>query len=425
MKLQLALDTQTISQCLDILARVSDDIDIIEIGTPLIIREGLAAVRAIRKAYPDKLILADLKIADAGAHEAQLGFSAGADIVTVLAAVDGLTILEAIQTAHRTGNQVLVDLIGLEITAELIMRLESLSPDLICVHNAVDLQAQGRQATGDLAVTRPLVRSAALAVAGGINPKNILEIVSLKPDVIIVGSGITSAPDPAVAARQIRKAMDQFEQRTLSQVSGSSPKGTVSVHLPETRSDWITVHIADEILTDIGKNLHKVAWSDFERFVQAITSSSRLFLAGAGRSGLVARAFAMRLMHVGKSVYAVGEVVTPAIGMGDRLVIVSGSGETSGLVQIAQKALTSGAVLSLITIQPESTLGRMADQVLKVPGAVHMVTQTSTDATTGILPMGSLFELSVAILFETVIIQLMAYLQVDEKSMFERHANLE
>ena len=127
MKLQLALDTMTIPQCLDILSLVAPDIDIIEIGTPLIIREGLSAVRQIRRAYPDKQILADLKIADAGAHEAQLGFDSGADLVTVLAAADKQTIQDAVKVAHQSGKQILVDLIGQDVTAERIARRRSRS----------------------------------------------------------------------------------------------------------------------------------------------------------------------------------------------------------------------------------------------------------------------------------------------------------
>lgn len=408
MKLQLALDTMTIPQCLDILSLVAPDIDIIEIGTPLIIREGLSAVRQIRRAYPDKQILADLKIADAGAHEAQLGFDSGADLVTVLAAADKQTIQDAVKVAHQSGKQILVDLIGQDVTAERIARLENMKPDLICVHNAVDQQALGRQATADLAAARPWVRSASLAVAGGVNPDNIVSIASLQPDVVIVGSGITSARDPAAAARQIRQAMTLCEQ---------------TVRPADTR-----LPIADlvaQVLFEINFNLQKTPWADYEFFLQQLIASPRLFIAGAGRSGLVARAFAMRLMHLGKPVFVVGDVVTPAIGPDDTLLILSGSGETSGLVQIAKKARTIGSTLLVATIQPRSTLGLLADLVLHVNGASPKAVQQETDAVTTILPMGSLFEQSLAILLETTVIRLMEQMKTSEESMFARHANLE
>ena len=145
----------------------------------------------------------------------------------------------------------------------------------------------------------------------------------------------------------------------------------------------------------------------------------------ADLSGLVARAFAMRLMHLGKPVFVVGDVVTPAIGPDDTLLILSGSGETSGLVQIAKKARTIGSTLLVATIQPRSTLGLLADLVLHVNGASPKAVQQATDAVTTILPMGSLFEQSLAILLETTVIRLMEQMKTSEESMFARHANLE
>jgi 3-hexulose-6-phosphate synthase/6-phospho 3-hexuloisomerase len=425
MKLQLALDTLTIPQCLEILAQVGPDVDIIEIGTPLIIREGLEAVRIIRQAWPDKLVLADLKIADAGAHEARLGFDAGADIVTVLGAVDDQTIREAIQEARRCSKQVMVDMIGLSVSPLQIDRLEVLAPDLICVHNAVDRQAMGRQAVADLAAARPLVRQAELAVAGGVNPGNVETLAKHLPDVVVVGSGITSASDPKAAAHLIRLALDAAEQsRPAAVATTTRPAATPAVRRSAAASLAIT-DLTAALAEELAVNLRHVSQPDYQAFLDQLSGSSRLFVAGAGRSGLVARAFAMRLMHLGRCVYVVGEIVTPAIGADDTLLILSGSGETASLVQMARKAKACGARLLLVTIQPTSTLGQLADTVLRMPGAAPKAAQTDQDSVISILPMGSLFEQSLSLLLEATVIKLMVQEQAPEEAMFARHANLE
>ena len=84
MKLQLALDFATIEDSIKILKEVNEVIDIVEIGTPFLLQDGLKAVRKIKGAYPALTVLADLKVMDAGAHEARMAFDAGADIITVL-----------------------------------------------------------------------------------------------------------------------------------------------------------------------------------------------------------------------------------------------------------------------------------------------------------------------------------------------------
>ena len=86
----------------------------------------------------------------------------------------------------------------------------------------------------------------------------------------------------------------------------------------------------DRILGELGSILHQIDLKDTEKLMEGILSSERIFLAGMGRSGLIARAFAMRLMQIGLEVYFVRDATTPAIGKGDLLVAISGSGETGG-----------------------------------------------------------------------------------------------
>lgn len=160
-----------------------------------------------------------------------------------------------------------------------------------------------------------------------------------------------------------------------------------------------------------------------EDFRALILQASRIFVSGKGRSGLQMRGFAMRLMHLGLQVHVVDDVTTPAIKDGDLLILGSGSGNTRSLVNYALKAREVGAKIALITISNTSTLKEMADNVVYVDAPTPKA-EVGT-ARTSIMPMGSLFEFSMGILLEIVLIQLMNQLGMTSDSMFERHANLE
>src|SRR5690606_21681765 len=111
-KLQVAIDLLTTSDAIALATKVAPYIDIIELGTPLIKSEGLRAITAIKEAFPDKLVLADLKTADAGELEADIAFKAGADYVTVLGTSDDSTIVGAVKAAKAHGKGIVVDTIG-------------------------------------------------------------------------------------------------------------------------------------------------------------------------------------------------------------------------------------------------------------------------------------------------------------------------
>ena len=112
MKLQVAFDLQSSDEILNFLEKNGDLIDIIEIGTPLIIKEGLKSVLKIKKKFPKQTVLADLKIMDAGLLEAQIGFDAGADIVTVLGLASTKTLYGVKKTAVKNNKEVMVDMIN-------------------------------------------------------------------------------------------------------------------------------------------------------------------------------------------------------------------------------------------------------------------------------------------------------------------------
>lgn len=183
-----------------------------------------------------------------------------------------------------------------------------------------------------------------------------------------------------------------------------------------------TTNYAVEIVNELHRSVEQIADSDAETFADIIMQSDKVFVAGAGRSGLIGRAFAMRLMHVGINAYVVGDTITPGIDKDDVLIIGTGSGETRSLIPMARKAKSLGASVTTVTITPASTIGSLADAVVKLPGLPK--DQASGDHST-IQPMASLFEQTLLIFYEAIILRLMEKTGLDSSRMYGRHANLE
>lgn len=157
--------------------------------------------------------------------------------------------------------------------------------------------------------------------------------------------------------------------------------------------------------------------------VELILESPAVFFAGAGRSGLLLRCTAMRLMHLGLRVHVVGDTLTPAITAGDLLLVGSGSGETAGLIGMVEKAKQIKATVALVTANRASTIADKADLVVTVEAPTP-----KADITPAILsaqPMGSLFEQSMFLLFEAVVMDMMQRRGANSADMFKKHANLE
>jgi 3-hexulose-6-phosphate synthase len=205
MRLQLALDIYDISQSLTILKDLHDVVDIVEIGTPFIIRDGVHAVKAVKDAYPNLCVLADLKIMDGGYDEAKMAFEAGADIVTVLAAAENITIQNVVKAGREYKKEVMADLIAVPDLKKRAMELDGFGLDYICVHTAFDIQHTGRSPLEDLKQLKSVVKNTKAAVAGGVKVATLPDVVAQQPDIVIVGMGISGQPDMRGVAKRMKE----------------------------------------------------------------------------------------------------------------------------------------------------------------------------------------------------------------------------
>jgi 3-hexulose-6-phosphate synthase len=207
MKLQLALDCESLAAAVAIVEATAGMVDIVEAGTPLVLREGASAVWMLKKQFPTLQVLADFKIMDAGAEEAAIAFEAGADIVTVLAAAEMVTIQRACDAANKAGRHIMADLIAVAEPANRAKQIAAAGVHLFCCHTAFDMQSSEADPTRDLAELRRALPHARLAVAGGISPDRIGLLMPLAPEIVIVGGFVTRAADPRAAVKEIREAM--------------------------------------------------------------------------------------------------------------------------------------------------------------------------------------------------------------------------
>jgi 6-phospho-3-hexuloisomerase len=180
----------------------------------------------------------------------------------------------------------------------------------------------------------------------------------------------------------------------------------------------------DAVVGEVQSCLAAVSAASLTAAVDALDAAPRVFVAGAGRSGLAMKALAMRLMHLGKDAHVVGDVTTPSIRPGDLLVVGSGSGATGGLRLQAARAKEVGARLLLFTIVPTSPIGVIADVVVVVP-APSPKAPGATGVVASRQPRGSLFEQALFLLGDAAVLALMDLRGTTSDRMFDRHANLE
>jgi len=209
MKLQLALDLVDIPGAIELVKEVENHIDVVEIGTPVVINEGLKAVKEMKAAFPNLTVLADLKIMDAAGYEVSQAAAAGADIITILGTAEDESIKGAVEEAKKQGKQILADMIAVKDIEGRAQKLDELGVDYICVHTGYDLQAVGKNSFEDLATIKSVVKNAKTAIAGGIKLETLPDVIKVKPDLIIVGGGITSNDDKKAVAAKMQELIKQ------------------------------------------------------------------------------------------------------------------------------------------------------------------------------------------------------------------------
>ncbi|WP_120521628.1 6-phospho-3-hexuloisomerase [Arthrobacter celericrescens] len=200
---------------------------------------------------------------------------------------------------------------------------------------------------------------------------------------------------------------------------------TLTAEVAPTVSDTETSRLISANLSLVGDEVAGTAAEidpgQLSRLAEELRSANRVFVAGAGRSGLVLRMAAMRLMHLGLDVHIAGDTTTPAIRSGDVLLLASGSGTTSGVVRAAQTAAKAGARLAAYTANPASPLAELADVVVTIPAAQ----KTDHGSSLSRQYAGSLFEQVLFLAAEAVFQTLWDGDATPAEELWLRHANLE
>lgn len=174
-----------------------------------------------------------------------------------------------------------------------------------------------------------------------------------------------------------------------------------------------------DFLRDLTEKTLQIEPRRVDAFLKALEPARRVFLYGRGRSGFVARAFAVRLMHLGYQIYVIGETITAPVKKDDLVVLVSGSGSTYPVVMTAELGRRQGATVVAITADPDSEIARLAHVV------VPLVPPKGNGERAKIAPLGTVFETSAWLFFDGVVALLMERLGETESSMSRRHATLE
>ncbi|MDY6864500.1 MAG: 6-phospho-3-hexuloisomerase [Halobacteriota archaeon] len=189
------------------------------------------------------------------------------------------------------------------------------------------------------------------------------------------------------------------------------------------------------IVNHISGTADQLDQSRIEDIIKRLMETDKIFVMGAGRSGLVARAFAMRLMHLGFTVFVVGDSTTPAVGKGDMVMIISGSGETFSMCSLAKIAKDLGAVLVAVTSNPDSPLGKLADVIVVVKGRTKSDSERDEDylerqirgdyRSLALAPLGTMFEITSLVVLDAIVAGLMTVMGKSEADLKSRHATLE
>jgi 6-phospho-3-hexuloisomerase len=179
----------------------------------------------------------------------------------------------------------------------------------------------------------------------------------------------------------------------------------------------------DHMHEELGGVLARLTPEMAETLIREVSAAPRIFGCAAGRSGFILRGFLMRLMHLGFTVFSVGETITPRVRPGDLLLVMSGSGETAQPREMQRRANSVGARTLALTSHPESTIGREAQVTISIPGTTKL---TLNQETQSVQCPGSLFEQATFFFLEAVVLILyQRRLGQNRGEVLDRHADLE
>lgn len=222
MKLQLTIDHGKDFEVLRLVDTLANEVDIVEIGFPMLITFGLGIVKQIREKHPDLCIFVDAKIFHGGTGVTERCFEAGANIVSVLSAAPDPVITKMVEKAKGFGGQVACDLsCPPQHTGRRTAEVDELGVDYIIVPSGYlpshdyDLESHriswlppAKVKPLDIAVmAKRNMRHAKLGIGTGINESNIRDVVALGPELVLVGRGILDAKDRALAAARLKRYM--------------------------------------------------------------------------------------------------------------------------------------------------------------------------------------------------------------------------
>lgn len=179
----------------------------------------------------------------------------------------------------------------------------------------------------------------------------------------------------------------------------------------------------DGALSDLAAAVAGIAPSEIESALDAIVAARRIVLYGCGREGLQLRGFAMRLHHLGRDVAMQGDMAAPPVGAGDLFLCSAGPGELSTVTALMRVARDAGATVLFLTAEPRTTSAALASQVLTVPA--QTMARDRGAAATATLPMGSVYEGALFLLFEVMVLRLRDRLGMTAEAMRANHTNLE
>jgi len=192
---------------------------------------------------------------------------------------------------------------------------------------------------------------------------------------------------------------------------------------------------ADEIIAGIKSSIEELNMKEVERLIELLLKAKdkKIFIVGMGRSGFVARAFALRLMNLGFSVYFLGETITPAAEKEDLLIAISGTGATKMVLTASTAAKEIGATVIAVTSFSESQLGQIADHIIIIKGRTKSGWPREEDYLARqiigerepLTPLGSVFENNCMVFLDSLVVELMHRLGRTEEDLKRRHATIE